>query len=230
VSFFSYALGAVVLILVLLRQARAVPVPRVYSPRLPVFLGVIGLFTLTSYAGDHHVRGGAWGWVLATLVVGAVGVGALRGLSMKVWTTSGWVLRQGTTVTMALWLVSVLLHILGDAEGSHAGGTGLVGASFLLYLGLTLGVQYYVVHRRAQPLWAQLGPDAGNPLVNFLQGFAQRPDVFFTTFRTGQGGPGSPGWGPAGPARPAHGDDVIDVEVVEDSVDGDDHGPPELHA
>jgi hypothetical protein len=222
-SFFAYALGALILILVLLRQARVVPVPRAFVPRLPVVLGVIGLFSVASYTGDHHVAGSAWAWLVGTLVVGAVGVGALRGLSMRVWPSNGFVVRQGTTATLALWLVSLVVHLLGDAGGIHSGAAGLVGASFLLYLGLTLGVQYYVVHRRAQPLWAQLGPDAGRPFfVNVTQG----PGLFFTSFRTPPGA--AQGWGPV---APSHHGDVIDVEVVDDDDDHrDEAGPPELRA
>ncbi len=81
-------------------------------------------------------------------------------------------------------------------------------------------MQYYVVHRRALPLWGQLGPDAGRPLR--VQ-FTQAPGAFFATFGGGAGG-GPAGWGP--PPGAAHDDDVIDAEVVDD----DDHGPPELHA
>jgi hypothetical protein len=135
---------------------------------------------------------------------------------------------------MGLWLVSLLIHFVGDSEQSHAGAAGLEGASFLLYLGVTLAVQYYVVYRRALPLWAQLGPDAGRPLR--VQ-FTQAPGAFFATF-TGQGGAGPAGWGPGpgpGPGQTSPGgrapyaDDpsIIDAEVVEDD---DDHGPPELHA
>jgi hypothetical protein len=218
-SSFSYAVGVLILILVLLRQVRVRPVPRVFQPRLPVVLGVVGLFEMFSYAGGHHVSSSAWGWVIGTLAVGAVGLGALRGLSMRVWTGNGWVLRQGSAVTMALWLVSLLVHFAGDAAGDHAGASGLDGASFLLYLGLTLCVQYYVVYRRALPLWGQLGPDAGRPLR--VQ-FTQAPGAFFATFGAGAADP--TGWG--SPAT-AHDDDVIDAEVVEDD---DDHGPPELHA
>ena len=163
-SFFFYAVGALILVLVLLRQVRVRPVPRVFQPRLPVVIGVIGLFEMFSYAGDHHVSSAAWLWVAGTLVVGALGLGVLRGLSMRVWTGNGWVLRQGSAVTMALWLVSLLVHFVGDAGQGHAGAAGLEGASFLLYLGVTLCVQYYVVYRRALPLWGQLGPDAGRPL------------------------------------------------------------------
>jgi hypothetical protein len=219
-SFFSYALGALVLILVLLRQVRVRPVPRVFQPRLPIVLGVIGLFEIASYAGNHHVSSTAWLWLVGTTLVGALGLGALRGLSMRVWTGNGWVLRQGNALTMALWLVSLLVHFAGDNAGSHAGAAGLAGPSFLLYLGVTLSMQYYVVHRRALPLWGQLGPDAGRPLR--VQ-FTQAPGAFFATFGGGAGG-GPAGWGP--PPGAAHDDDVIDAEVVDD----DDHGPPELHA
>ena len=219
-SFLAYAFGVVVLILVLLRQVRVRPVPRVFQPRLPVVLGVLGLFELFAYTGRHHVSSAAWLWVAGTLVVGALGFGVLRGLSMRVWTGNGWVLRQGSAVTMTLWLVSLLVHFVGDAGQSHAGASGLEGASLLLYLGVTLCVQYYVVHRRALPLWGRLGPDAGRPLR--VQ-FTQAPGAFFATF--GSGTPQRPGgWGPPGAASDG---DVIDAEVVDDQ---EDHGSPELPA
>ena len=222
-STFSYVLGALVLVFVLLRQVRVRPVRRVFAPRLPLVLGVIGFFTMVSYAGGHHVSSSAWLWVLGSLLVGALGLGALRGLSMRVWPSNGWVVRQGNAVTMALWLVSILAHFAAGGGGTHGGAAGLEGASFLLYLGLTLAVQSYVVHRRALPLWAQLGPDAGRPLqMTFTQG----PGMFFTTFRST--GSGQAAWGPKGAAAhdPAHDPNVIDVEVVEDD---DEQGPPELH-
>jgi len=219
---FSYVLGALILVFVLLRQVRVRPVPRVFQPRLPVVLGVIGFIGMLSYAGGHHVSSTAWAWVLGTLLVGALGLGALRGLSMRVWTVNRWVVRQGNAVTMALWLVSLLVHFAAGSGSDHASVVGLEGASFLLYLGLTLATQSYVVHRRALPQWDKLGPDAGRPLqVQFTQG----PGAFFATFRSPGAGP--PGWGEGASAPgPAHDPNVIDVEVVDD----DEHGPPELGA
>jgi hypothetical protein len=234
-SFFSYALGTLILVLVLLRQVRVRPVPRVFQPRLPIVIGVIGLFEMFSYADDHHVSGDAWLWVLGALVVGALGLGILRGVSMRVWSGNGWVLRQGNAITMALWLVSLLVHFVGDSGQSHAGAAGLEGASFLLYLGVTLCAQSSVVHRRALPLWAALGPDAGRPLgVQFMQA----PGAFFANFNAAGGpsgwgqapsgpGPGSGAAGAAGGGRYDDDPNIIDAEVVEDD---DDHGPPELHA
>lgn len=224
-SALSVFIGAVLLILVLLRQVAVRPVPHVIRLGLPVIIGVIGLFELIGYSNDHHhIAGSAWAWVLGTLLVGAVGLGILRGLTVRIWTAGSWVLRQGTAVTMALWLLSLAVHFAGDVFGSHAhDGSGLEASSFLLYLGLTLGVQTVVVHRRAQPLWAQLGPPA-NP---FQMNFSQGPGAFFATFRTGPGGPSGPGgWGSPGTNGGAGSDDdpnVIDAEVVED-----DEGPPGL--
>jgi hypothetical protein len=224
-SALSVFIGAVLLILVLLRQVAVRPVPRVIRLGLPVIIGVIGLFELIGYSNSHHhIAGSAWAWVLGTLLVGAVGLGILRGLTVRIWTAGSWVLRQGTAVTMALWLVSLAVHFAGDVFGSHAhDGSGLEASSFLLYLGLTLGVQTAVVHRRAQPLWAQLGP----PASPFQMNFSQAPGAFFATFRTGPGGPSAPaGWGSPGGNGGGAGDDdpnVIDAEVVED-----DEGPPEL--
>jgi hypothetical protein len=225
-SVLSVFIGAVLLILVLLRQVAVRPVPRVIRLGLPIIIGVIGLFELVGYTNSHHhIAGSAWAWVLGTLLIGAVGLGILRGLTMRVWTAGQWVLRQGTAVTMALWLVSLAVHFAGDAFGAHAtDGSGLEASSFLLYLGLTLGVQTAVVHRRAQPLWSQLGPPAANP---FQMNFGQGPGAFFATFRTGPGGPAGPaGWGDPSHNGGGAGDDdpnVIDAEVVED-----DDGPPEL--
>jgi hypothetical protein len=211
---FSYVVGVLVLIPVLLRQMRVVPVPRAYVPRLPIVLGVVGLFAMSSYAGDHHVTSSDWAWVLGTLA-GAVILGGLRGVATRVWDTNGWVVRRANLVTMALWLVTLVLQFIGDAAA------GLVGSSFLIFLALTMAVQRYVEFRRARPMWTRLGPDAGRPpIMNFTQG----PGAFFTTFRTDGGAAGAPGgWGnpPAG-----YDPNVIDVEVVDD----DEHGPPELHA
>jgi hypothetical protein len=150
--------------------------------------------------------------VVGALAIGGVGVGALRGLSMRVWASHQWVVRQGTTVTMALWLASLIIHFAADG---HAGARGLEGASFLLYLGLTLAVQYYVVHLRARPLWNALGPQAGRPLQFHM---SQGPGGMFTFFSTGGVAPNQ--WEP----RAGTDGDVIDVEVVDD----DDHGPPQL--
>ena len=168
--FFSILLDVVVALYILRRQRRIRPVPRVLSLRLPVVLGVIGLAQVLSYTGAHHVTGDDVGWVLGTLVVGAVVLGAVRALTVRIWTSNNWVLRQGTWLTMGLWVVSLGLHFIAGVGAQHAGAGSLEASSFLLYLGATYGVQNAVVHRRAAPLWDALGPEAGQRVqINFGQ-------------------------------------------------------------
>jgi hypothetical protein len=215
----SYAFATLILVLVLLRQTRVRPVPRYFAARLPLFVGVIGFFEFFAYTGSHHhITGTDYAWVLGTLAIGGVLLGALRGLTVRLWASNGWVVRQGTTATMVLWIVSLAAHFFVDSGGGHAGVSGLAQASLLLYVALTLAAQSYVVYRRAVPLWQELGPDAGRPL-QFIFG---SPPGGMSTFFTNFGG-NAPGYGdPANEADHRGGSDIIDVDVV------DDHDPPEL--
>jgi hypothetical protein len=244
--FFTIALDVLIAFYVLSRQLRIRLVPRVLSLRLPIVLGIIGLIDLLGYTDNHHVTGGDWAWVLATLAVGALALGAIRAFTVRVWTSNDWVVRQGTRLTMGLWVLSLALHFVSDVGAAHSGAGNFEAASFLLYLAITYGVQNYVVHRRARPLWDALGPQAGSGLqINFGPG-PGGTGAFFATFRGGPGfgqggsgfgtgmpgfGPGGPSFGPGGPGsppstQPSQQNDptIIDAEVVED-----DEGPPALH-
>ena len=220
--FFSITLDVLVALYILSRQRRIRPVPRVLGLRFPIVVGVIGLIDLLSYSDTHHPSHSDYLWVLATLVVGALLLGAVRALTVKIWTSNSWVVRQGTWLTMGLWALSLALHFVSGTGAQHSGAGNLEASSFLLYLGLTYGVQNYVVHRRAVPLWEALGPDAGRGLrINFGAGPGDG-GAFFATFR-GDGQGSGPGSGPDTRRSPQNDPTIIDVEVVDD-----DDGPPQL--
>ena len=225
--FFTIALDVVIAFFVLSRQRRIRLVPRVLSLRLPIVLGVIGLIDLLSYTDNNTVTGSDWAWVLATLALGALVLGAIRAFTVRIWTSNEWVVRQGTWTTIGLWVLSLALHFVSDIGAAHNGAGNFEASSFLLYLAITYGVQNYVVHRRAEPLWTALGPNAGRGVqINFGQG--PGGGAFFTAFGGGPGGPGfRPGFGPGSPhdTEPSPSDDptIIDAEVVDD-----DDGPPQL--
>jgi hypothetical protein len=216
--FFTITFDILVLAYFLSRQVRVRPVPRIPRLQMAAVLSVIGLIELVDYSSHHHVTHTDYAWFFGTLVVGAMALGALRAWTVKVWVANNWVVRQGTWVTMALWLVSIALHFASTLGSDHAGAGNLEASSFLLYIGVTYAVQNYVVHRRAMPLWESLGPTAGQRIqVNFGQG-PGGAGAFFTTFRSG-------GQGYPPPSPPERYDDpnIIDAEVV------DDDGPAELH-
>ncbi len=213
--FFTVALDVLIALYILSRQRRIRVVPHVLSLRFPIVVGVLGLINLLSFSDTHHPSRSNYFWVLATLVVGALLLGAVRALTVRIWTSNSWIVRQGTWLTMALWVLSLALHFVAGA-----GAGNLEASSFLLYLGVTYGVQNYVVHRRAMPMWEALGPEAGQRLhVNFGQG-PGGAGAFFATFR-GDGQGFGPGFGQA--YSPQNDPTIIDVEVVEDDED-----PPQL--
>jgi hypothetical protein len=171
------------------------------------------------YTHGHHVSTGAFWLVVGATVVGAGVLGFLRALTVKLWETNHWIVRQGTWLTMILWVLSLALHLTSGIGAAHLDAAAFEGSSFLLYLALTLAVQAAVVHMRATPMWQALGPDAGPRFqVNFGAGPAGAGSFFanfgnFGNFdTTGQ------------PYRdPSYNDPtIIDAEVVEDE------DPPEL--
>jgi uncharacterized membrane protein HdeD (DUF308 family) len=218
--FFTVALDILVILYVLSRQRMIRAVPRQLHLRVPVVLGVIGFFELINYTGSHHVSSTDYDWVIGTLVIGAGVLGAVRAFTVKLWTANNWVVRQGTALTFVLWLVSLGLHFVGDEGANHAGAGNFASTTLLLYVAVTLAVQTYVVHRRAVPLWNELGPDAGQRLqVNFGQ-FPGGAGAFFTNFTRGAGP--SPGQ-----RFPQNDPTIIDAEVVDDDDEGD-QGRPQL--
>ncbi|HAT54352.1 MAG TPA: hypothetical protein DCW31_03770 [Lactobacillus sp.] len=145
----NIVLAIFVLYLVLKRQLS----PRRIQLNLNVYLFLI-LFGAAS-VGDaimHNqlvVTSGIWLFVLGALI-SAVLFGYLRTLSYQLWVADdGSVMRQGTWLTIVLWIVGLLIHGVADLawHGSNA--------TILLYLGVTLLVQRGFVWLRAKRLYPE---------------------------------------------------------------------------
>jgi hypothetical protein len=214
--FLTIAFDVVFAALILYRQRRIRPVPRALHLRLPYILGAIGIVEVLDYTDGHHVSTSGFWLVVAVTVVGAGVFGVVRALTVTIWESNQWVVRQGTWLTMGLWVLSLALHLSSGFGAAHFGARGLEASSFLLYLALTLGVQAYIVHVRAAPYWNALGPEAGQRFhINFGTGPAGAGS-FFSGF-----GNFDPGGQPFADAR-RNDPTIIDVDVVEDE------DPPEL--
>ncbi|GAA4831157.1 hypothetical protein GCM10023221_03580 [Luteimicrobium xylanilyticum] len=153
----NIVLGLLVLVWILSRQVQKRPV-KPSSLRAPVILAAVGLYETASFLRSSAPAAGVPASVLALLALGVVVGGALaawRGSQVRVWRdTDGTVVRQGTGLTVLLWLVAIGAHLGLDVLIDHAdhGLSGLGSASLLLYLGVVLGIQSLVVQRRAQIL------------------------------------------------------------------------------
>ena len=124
--------------------------PRV-NLRLAVILTLVGLVELVDYTGHHTLSPAVVGVLALSFAVGAVALGAVRAATVRIWRVEGAVLRQGTWLTVGLWILSLALHFGAQwwIDGLH-GSSGVISASLLLWLGVTYGVQNAVVHHRAE--------------------------------------------------------------------------------
>jgi hypothetical protein len=153
-----------VLALILYRQLQV----RRASPTLllPVILIVLGLAGLLQTSkGSNKLTGGEIGVLVALLVLDAVGLGAVRAWTVRLWHDGTAVLRQGTWVTVGLWLVGIVIHEVVDLV-AHIPSTSLI-----LYLGVTLLAQQLVLQARVNRVEHQPGNvTAGPPATPANQG------------------------------------------------------------
>ena len=138
----SLVLGLAVLALLLFRQIKVHGVRA--NPLLPTILAVAGLIELDGYAQAHPFTALQGTLLAVSLLVFAVGLGAVRAWTVRIWVRDGRLVRQGTWATVLMWVIAVGLHLGLDAVN------GVGEASLLLYLGLALGTQQLVVQWRAR--------------------------------------------------------------------------------
>ena len=149
-------IGVAVLALLLWRQLQPRRVREDGAMRLTVILLVVGVIQAYPVLSGHPPTTIVVLLLLAGLVSGAV-FGTLRAYTTRLWVKSdpegegnGEVWRQGTWVTLVLWLVAVGLHFgidyLSEQQGAPA---GLGSSTIVLYLAVTLGIQRFITQQRA---------------------------------------------------------------------------------
>ena len=147
--------GVAVLGLLIFRNLRAQPVRQV-NQRLFLILGIIGLVETYQYLSQHHAGSIAVLALVGSLVLAAV-FGVIRALTVRVWIKDGQPWSQGNVLTAALWVVALAAHLGYDALlSTHKDISGLGDATVLLYLVVSLAVQWLIVQSRA----ARLDPSA----------------------------------------------------------------------
>jgi hypothetical protein len=161
----SLGLGVVALGVILLRQLRVRALTG--GVVLVLVLGVLGLAETGAYlAGQdqfvafvqgrsHHLvfvvpHPGAVLAAAAGSLVLAAATGALRAPSEKLWLWDGQVWRQGTALTLVLWLVSLGLHLGYDAVVGPGAAFGT--ATMMLYFAASVAAQRAALGVRARRL------------------------------------------------------------------------------
>lgn len=159
--------GLVVLALFLAMQLRTRRLSESY--RLSVILAIIGVVEFVNFLNGHpHDDGGIAAAVAGSLVLAAA-FGAARVPTVRVWREGGQLLRKGTWLTAALWILALAAHlgydylVAGHVTGKNGGNVG--DATVVLYLVVSLTVQrFMLLHRVARQEAAGEIP-AGDPQV-----------------------------------------------------------------
>lgn len=146
----NIVIGLVVLAWLLWRQTQRRPVREDRKPTVLLILLVLGVVALGAYFKTAPATGLAIALLAGSLVL-AAGFGVVRGYTVRLWQQDGQFFRQGTWLTIVLWLVAIGSHIGLDAL-IDSGAKGLGSASILLYLAVSLGTQRLVVQSRATRL------------------------------------------------------------------------------
>jgi hypothetical protein len=143
-------IGIAVLALFLSRQLVTRRLSESY--RLSVILAVVGIVEFADFLNGHpHDDGGIAAAVVGSLALAAA-FGAVRALTVRVWRENGQLLRRGTWLTAALWIVSLAAHlgydylVAGHVTGKNGGNIG--DATIILYLVVTLTVQRFILLNR----------------------------------------------------------------------------------
>jgi hypothetical protein len=131
------------------RQVRRVP-SRLVVRTTGVF-ALIGVVLLTQYLGQApKPEPASWLALGGSFVVGA-GLAVARAYTVRLWFAEHLLLRQGTWLTVGLWLVAFGVHALAGLLVRHLpGGFGLESATGMLYLAMSSLIQQAVLVQRGR--------------------------------------------------------------------------------
>jgi hypothetical protein len=148
-SLASIAIGIVVVVFLIARQMMKRSVREDRKPVIMLILFVIGLYETAQYVQSHSVSGTAIAMAAASIVLAAV-FGVIRGYTVRLWREGGTLWRQGTPLTLLLWVVSMGVHFGADyLAGGGSVSQGLTSATLLLYIAVTFGLQQLITQTRA---------------------------------------------------------------------------------
>jgi hypothetical protein len=145
----NIVIGLVVLAWLLSRQVQKRLVREDRKPTVLLILLVLGVIQLGTFFKSVPLTTGLVLLLIVSMVL-AAGFGVVRAYTVRLWRADGQLWRQGTWLTLVLWLVAIGSHIGLDALIEGVGDAKGIGtASIMLYLAVSLGAQRLVVQSRA---------------------------------------------------------------------------------
>jgi hypothetical protein len=149
----SIVIAVLVVALVCIRQLRTSPIREERGLVLYVLVFALGVLQTVTFVQKHTIGATLLVLVVASLVIG-LGLGALRGRLVHLWRANGQLLRRGNAWTIGLWVIGLAIHLSIDLVGPTVdkSAEGFASSTILLYIGLALGAQRFVLLRRAKTI------------------------------------------------------------------------------
>jgi hypothetical protein len=153
-------LSVAVLALLIARQLQARRVSS-QSYRIVIIFAIIGVIEVVSYYKTNHPGAAGVAALAGSLVLAAV-FGALRALTVKVWSQEGQAWSQGNWLTAVLWVIALGAHFGYDYLVSPGHGKTSIGtATAVLYLAVSFGIQRVIIAERARRIAPSDGSFSG---------------------------------------------------------------------
>lgn len=144
------AVAAVVLVWVVVRQVQARPLiarTMMIFPAVLAAAGVAELLRAPAHGGSLTQADITW---IAIDLAAAVVTGGLRAPTVRLFERNGELWRQGSLLTVALWLVSIGAREAIGVIGGHDGAGPALDHGLLLSFGISLAAQYAVIALRGR--------------------------------------------------------------------------------
>jgi hypothetical protein len=143
-SFANIVIGLLVLGWIISKQVTRQPLTT--KTRLGLILAVVGLAETWDFTRNHHVTGADLALTALSIAIG-LGLAVVRARTVRVWADDqGQIWQQGSWVTALLWVAGLGQHLLVDSLVAPGFGS----ASLLLYFGIVIFAQRWVVLGRAR--------------------------------------------------------------------------------
>jgi NAD/NADP transhydrogenase beta subunit len=149
----SIVIAVLVVAVVCIRQLRTSSIREERGLVLYVLVFGLGVLQTVTFVQKHSIGAILLTLVLASLVIG-LGLGALRGRLVHLWRANGQLLRRGNAWTIGLWAIGLAIHLSIDLIGAQLdkSAEGFASSTILLYIGLALGAQRFVLLQRAKTI------------------------------------------------------------------------------
>ena len=110
----------------------------------PLIMIILGMNNFIKYINMSQISLLSWLAIIINFTILAIGMATVRATTLRIWSEQNVIYRQGTWLTILVWIISIGLHAFLNSIG-HVGQ-----ATTMLYIGITFTSQKIIILKRAE--------------------------------------------------------------------------------